>query len=102
MTDDDLVRLLLDSADSAENKSATTSAGIVRIGARRIVELSDENEVLRERVQAITTPDGCARCGGPIVQSGIGRPKRWCSERCRDAARKSRNVNMAVADRGGL
>jgi hypothetical protein len=30
----------------------------------------------------------CAYCGAPLPQSRGGRPRRWCSERCRELARK--------------
>ncbi|MGW0359247.1 hypothetical protein ACWDXV_34085 [Nocardia nova] len=28
-------------------------------------------------------PGLCPRCGGPVPENGRGRPRRWCSDRCR-------------------
>lgn len=27
--------------------------------------------------------ESCRRCGGPLVQTAMGRPKAFCSDRCR-------------------
>jgi hypothetical protein len=48
-------------------------AGAIRQGARRISELE-------ARAPA---NDGCKRCGKPLDQKPTGRPRQWCSERCR-------------------
>jgi len=40
----------------------------------------------------------CLRCGGPLIRRRTGRPRRWCSERCRRLAGEER----AAADRGAI
>jgi len=39
----------------------------------------------------------CPGCGGDIVQRGRGRPRRWCSARCRNRAAKRRRNGSVVA-----
>lgn len=56
----------------------------------------------REPVAAETTPaDICPRCGDAIAAStsGRGRPRVWCSQRCRRAAYEERRAaaNGAIA-----
>lgn len=37
----------------------------------------------------------CPGCGDTVVQSGVGRPRRWCSARCRNReAKRKRNDVM--------
>jgi ribosomal protein L37AE/L43A len=68
----DLVVTLLWLAEDLEKKHYPFS-GAIRQGARRIAEL-----------EAIApSPHGCRRCGKPLVQRSTGRPRVWCSERCR-------------------
>jgi len=31
--------------------------------------------------------DSCEACGAPLAQTGIGRPRRWCSDKCRKRSR---------------
>ena len=57
-------------ADSLERQGQFASASLVRWAHRRIV--------LGEPPTA-----GCERCGEPLDQKPTGRPRRWCSERCR-------------------
>lgn len=40
----------------------------------------------------------CLRCGGPLIRRRTGRPRRWCSERCRRLAGEERGA----ADRGAI
>ena len=46
------------------------------------------------------TADGeCQECGGPLPPaSGTGRPRRYCSDVCRSAARRSRDRRRKAAD----
>jgi hypothetical protein len=69
MSDGDLVRLLLVVADSLERQNQAGSAGLLRRAARRIA--ADE------------ASEGCERCGAPLQRRPTGRPRRFCSERCR-------------------
>jgi len=65
----DLARLLVVFADSIE-ASGTRSVGFLREAARRIATGEAQG-------------GGCERCGAPIEQKPTGRPRRFCSERCR-------------------
>ena len=40
----------------------------------------------------------CLRCGEPLLRRRTGRPRRWCSERCRRLAGEERGA----ADRGAI
>jgi hypothetical protein len=44
-------------------------------------------------------PTECAECGGPVVQMGRGRPRRFCSEQCKQRAgnRRTRRSMMPLA-----
>jgi hypothetical protein len=72
MTEDPLVAALLATA-RLWDETATYSAGICRIAARRIQEL--EAELGRRRVPS---PDPCGRCGAPVEQPMTGRPRKFC------------------------
>lgn len=39
----------------------------------------------------------CAGCGVPVDQPATGRPRRWCSERCRDRSRKDPGKGTVAA-----
>jgi len=39
----------------------------------------------------------CPGCGADVVQCGVGRPRRWCSARCRNRAAKRRRNGFVVA-----
>jgi hypothetical protein len=71
----DLVAALLFVADDLD-RCAYPFAGTVRQGARRIAEIEG----------TAPGPNACERCGGPIDQKPLGRPRRYCSERCRKRA----------------
>jgi hypothetical protein len=73
VNDADLVRLLSLIADSLERQNQAASGGLVRQAARRIA--TEESS------------EGCERCGKPLVQPVTGRPRRFCSERCRRTKR---------------
>ena len=47
----------------------------------------------------------CAYCRSRVFQSGAGRPKRWCSDRCRNRGRsrlRSLRGQLAQAEIAGL
>jgi predicted metalloprotease len=70
VNDADLAALVLVIADSIERQDQAESAGVLRQAARRIVTGEGSAE-------------GCERCGSPIERKATGRPRRYCSERCR-------------------
>jgi hypothetical protein len=37
-------------------------------------------------------PWSCGYCGAPISQLRTGRPRQWCSQRCREAAYRQRQT----------
>ena len=80
--DTDLVRLLLATADSFEDRSAPSAAGVVRAGARRIVELERQ----LSRVVGLSREGSCPWCGRPVEQPKTGRPRLYCSSSCRKSA----------------
>jgi hypothetical protein len=47
------------------------AAGAVRRAARALLEVDP------------ATDGGCPGCGVEVPYQGRGRPRRWCSERCR-------------------
>jgi hypothetical protein len=69
---DNLVSALLAAAQRWD-ETATYSAGIRRIAARRIQE--QETELRRYRMPS---PDPCQRCGAPVERSTAGRPRKDC------------------------
>jgi hypothetical protein len=71
----DLVSALLFIASDLEEKRAYPYSGAIRRAAARLQEL--------EAVAPAGAPDTCARCGKPLKQRSTGRPRKWCSERCR-------------------
>jgi hypothetical protein len=46
----------------------------------------------KEPPPSFVTPRGvCGRCGGAIAAKPTGRPRRYCSDACRQAAYRSRS-----------
>lgn len=68
-------------------------AGLLRQAARRLVELSVAVDRLHPDHEVDTTVDGCAYCGRRIVQKGRGRPRKFCDDDCKAAARKPEMVD---------
>jgi hypothetical protein len=89
----ELVRLLATMAGDLERKGYP-AAPVVRMGARELLEADREARDARERLEELHGAPGglsgrsCAGCGSPLPVSVKGRPRRWCSERCRDRSRK--------------
>jgi hypothetical protein len=80
----DLVAALLFVAEDLDRRGYAL-AGAVRQGARRVAEL-----------EALTPgPDGCKRCGKPLDQKPTGRPRQWCSERCRRKVLQTKTLREA-------
>ena len=67
------------SAEDLEYRGWTRS-GLLRQGARRIVELAVEIDQLRTALGVPTSGDSCRKCHGPIVQAGRGRPRIYCGD----------------------
>lgn len=85
--DRDLVRLLLGLADHMDDGLPVRGfSGLPRRAARRIVELSPAS-VDRQTDRRST----CAACGEALTQAHTGRPREFCSTRCRNRARNERN-----------
>jgi predicted nucleic acid-binding Zn ribbon protein len=83
----DFVATLLWVASDLDRRSYPF-AGAIRQGACRISEL-----------EAIApAPDACERCGAPIDRKPRGRPRRFCSERCR----RRKTVGNATLRRSSL
>lgn len=86
--DRDLVRLALAAAADMDARAAPATAGLLRRLAGRIVELAAV-------VPSAPDPGTCRGCGTRLVaRAGPGRPRAWCSERCRSRARKSGRDQM--------
>lgn len=49
-------------------------AGVVRQGARALLDSNGDS-------------NGCRGCSAPLPYAGRGRPRVWCSERCRRQSR---------------
>jgi hypothetical protein len=73
MATTEFVSVLLFVAQDLEERHAYQYAGAIRVAARRISELE----------ATATLPDACERCGARLDQKPRGRPRRFCSERCR-------------------
>jgi len=73
MTDAELARALNGVADSLEGRVAGFSAGLVRVAARRLVELSGSSPI--EEAEGSRCIGGCGR---PITQPWTGRRRKWC------------------------
>jgi hypothetical protein len=83
----DLVAALLFVAEDLDARHYPF-AGAVRQGARRITELEAIGSAVGPVKFSAPGPNACERCGAPLEQRSTGRPRKWCSESCRDLARK--------------
>jgi hypothetical protein len=83
----DLAGVLLYIANDLEARLYPYS-GAIRRGAARIKELE----------ATAPTVDTCSRCGKPIDQKPLGRPRRFCSESCR----RRKRVGNATVNRNRL
>ena len=43
-------------------------------------------------------PTGCEVCATPIERDGFGRPRRYCSDACRQAAYRSRKITATYLE----
>lgn len=82
---DEVSRALLVAADYLDERLIPVS-GVVRRAARLLAQAN-----VRQR--ATVEEFACPSCGGPMPASASrGRPRVFCSRRCRDAARYSRKT----------
>lgn len=65
-----LVRSLLLVADDLDQRGYP-NVGVLRRAARALLESAGR--------EAVGRLDGCARCGGAVVQPGRGRPRKFCT-----------------------
>ena len=47
---------------------------------------------LRDGTRTLGTVSACEFCGAPIARAATGRPRRYCSGRCRTAANRERST----------
>jgi hypothetical protein len=66
--------------------------GPLRQAARLLVGSPDDAHGLDDE-QTAGEPR-CGWCGGPLVRQARGRPRRWCSARCRRAAQRPKGRNV--------
>lgn len=69
-----MARLTSVIADDLERRRYQGAPG-VRRAARMLMELAP--------LAAATGTPRCDGCGAELVQTGRGRPRKWCSESCR-------------------
>jgi len=74
-----LAEILAWVAQDLEERHAYQYAGAIRVAARRLIELE----------KVAPTPNTCEQCGARFDQKSLGRPRRFCSERCRKRAGNS-------------
>lgn len=80
----ELVSFVLAVADALERRELSGASGGLRVVARSLAEC-----------RCSVDDDGprCEGCNTELAYAGNGRPPRWCSQRCRDRARRpSRKV----------
>jgi len=94
VSDADLVRLLHALAD--QPRLGDLAGGLLRQAARRIIELTTETRYRDATIRDLrahaadlagTPAMPCPTCGGPVTQPETGRPRKYCSTRCRSRAR---------------
>lgn len=92
VNDDDrsLVKLALAAADLDDRLGAPARAGLLRQLARRVAELAAALGTLAEGLPP--SGEACLNCRNPIEQKATGRPRKWCSERCRNQALRRGSV----------
>lgn len=52
----------------------------------------DAHQQIARGLRAVEAADNCPRCGNPLVQPEVGRPKTYCGDGCRKAAYKARRI----------
>jgi len=91
MSQPDLVAVAVFVAADLDQR-AYPFAGAVRQVARRLAELELEVQAAAETVQRL---DNCEHCGEAITQPEAGHPRRFCSDRCRRAAWRTKERRMS-------
>jgi hypothetical protein len=91
-----VAQLLADLAERLDPLQTVAWWALVRRGARLLVMLAADNERLREALHGPAPDDvsRCPQCAAPLVQSGRGRRRKFCSDSCRRNARNARNGAM--------
>ncbi|WP_327240185.1 hypothetical protein OG243_26620 [Streptomyces sp. NBC_01318] len=49
-------------------------------------DVLDAQQEVARILRAVDSSEKCQRCGCALVQTGLGRPKRYCSDNCRKYA----------------
>lgn len=71
-----LAEVLLWVAQDLEERHAYQYAGAIRVAARQLTELE----------KCAPARGACEQCGARLDQKPLGRPRRFCSDRCRKRA----------------
>ncbi|MFE9765075.1 hypothetical protein ACFYPC_11165 [Streptomyces sp. NPDC005808] len=78
MTRNELIRLL-----RVAEGALWKSGNLLREGAPEVLETQQE---IARALRAADSAEKCQRCGNALVQNGMGRPRRYCSDNCRKYA----------------
>lgn len=85
----------------AENEYDEVSRRLLAIAADLDARLYPYTGPLRRAARLLATaprrpePGGCRACGGPVVTSVRGRPRIYCSDRCKRAVRKGTEMRLS-------
>ncbi|MCX4576575.1 hypothetical protein OHB41_26055 [Streptomyces sp. NBC_01571] len=73
---------------------------LLRVAESTLWELVGTNEdaarthqEIASALRAVDAEGSCQRCGNPLANSGMGRPRRYCSDNCRKYAYAERKAS---------
>ena len=87
-------------ADARRRADTANDTGLLRDSLNEMIALAVQRYIRLGQIQSLPpVPAVCSGCGKKITQSRFGRKRRWCSERCKNRAKRERGVSGASAAR---
>jgi hypothetical protein len=83
-------------ADARRRADTANDTGLLRDSLNELIALAVQRYIRLGQIQSLPpVPAVCSGCGKKITQSRFGRKRRWCSEKCKNRARRERAAERA-------
>jgi hypothetical protein len=83
-------------ADARRRAATANDPGLLRDSLNELIALAVQRYIRLGQIRSLPpVPAVCSGCGKKISQSRFGRKRRWCSERCKNRARRERAAERA-------
>ena len=84
-------------ADARRRADTANDTGLLRDSLNEMIALAVQRYIRLGQIRSLPpVPAVCSGCGKKITQSRFGRKRRWCSERCKNRAKRERAAERAA------